>query len=103
MSTYSDYSSEHSDYSEHSEQSDYSEYLDNEEIDEYINNPSTGKVIINKCFINTDDIETSKDYEPKLIDYEDIDNYDFFKPFNEVVASPVYVHLYFEFRTIERI
>ena len=36
----------------------------------------------------------------KTITYDEIDNYDFSKPFNEVIRKPEFVHLYFDFDKI---
>lgn len=47
------------------------------------------------CFNRT------KDAKPKEISFEDVDNYDFSKHFNEFLVDEDYVHLYFDFDTIK--
>ena len=47
------------------------------------------------CFNRT------KDTKPQEISFEDVDNYDFSKHFNEFLVDEDYVHLYFDFDTIK--
>ena len=42
-----------------------------------------------------------KNAKPKEISFEDVDNYDFSKHFNEFLVDEDYVHLYFDFDTIK--
>ena len=42
-----------------------------------------------------------KNVKPKEISFEDVDNYDFSKHFNEFLVDEDYVHLYFDFDTIK--
>ena len=42
-----------------------------------------------------------KHAKPKEISFEDVDNYDFSKHFNEFLVDENYVHLYFDFDTIK--
>ena len=46
-------------------------------------------------------IDTKKKDWRKVIDYDNIDSIDFRKPFIEVLDKPEYVHLYFDFDSIE--
>ena len=45
-------------------------------------------------------LAVSNNWKPLQISFEDVDNYDFSKGFNEILSKPEQVHLYFDFDSI---